>query len=392
MSAKKKLVSAIEGRKRVELTAEEIQIIEHRREHGVLPVSETLQGRRKLDALQRKLADSERERKESIAMLDAAEERMGFVDEVRGNQGAVVVPTFHLPPTKASDEVAPILQFSDWHLEERVDPETINGLNEFNPEIASTRVRRAFERGLFLIERLRVGTKVDTCVVALLGDMITGYIHEELQESNWLSPSEATILAMNLIEEGLNFLDREGNFKRILVPCSIGNHGRTTEKIRISTAHKNSYEWLMYKMLESKFAGNPRIKFQVSNGYHNWINLFGFPIRMHHGDAIRYKDGVGGPTIPIMKKISRWDHSQKAHLDLFGHLHEHIAHNKFIMNGSLIGYNAYGQKMGCSYSVPQQTLVIIDKRFGRQAVVPIYLERSKEIRHEEREAVTCRKT
>jgi rhodanese-related sulfurtransferase len=39
----------------------------------------------------------------------------------------------------------------------------------------------------------------------------------------------------------------------IKVVCKFGNHGRTGEKIRISTGYKNSYEWMVYHFIAAEF-------------------------------------------------------------------------------------------------------------------------------------------
>jgi hypothetical protein len=45
-----------------------------------------------------------------------------------------------IPSKKSKKEQATaIVCFSDWHIEERVDSETINGINEYNPKIAEKR-------------------------------------------------------------------------------------------------------------------------------------------------------------------------------------------------------------------------------------------------------------
>jgi len=378
-----KLIKAIQEQKEMALSPEERSIIEHFRKHGSVPSKHLIAGDRGALKLRDELNEKQRLYEEALRQIGDAEERAGVADALRSNCHSS--QEFELPPTHKSDEAAAILVGSDWHCEERVDPASVGGANEFNLDIASTRIRRFFERGQFMVERIRAGTRVDTLVLALLGDLITGYIHEELQEDNYLSPTEAVLFVQGHVIDGIDFLLKKGRFKRLIIPCCYGNHGRTTLKPRISTGYKNSYEWLMYKQLERHYSRDPRVTFQVTQGYHNWVTLFGFPIRFHHGDAIKYKDGIGGPTIPILKKIAAWDKKRKAHLDIFGHLHEHIAHNKFVMNGALIGYTAFGERMGGTYAVPQQSIVMIDKKFGRQIVSPIYLDRSFDIKLEERD-------
>lgn len=66
-------------------------------------------------------------------------------------------------------------------------------------------------------KNIRHWCTVDTVFINLCGDFITGYIHEELVEDNYLSPTEATILAKELILGGLRHLEDYGDFKKLLL-------------------------------------------------------------------------------------------------------------------------------------------------------------------------------
>ncbi len=375
MTTGEEIEEALGTKKTLKVTEEESRIIQHLRKHGYVPRDGSVKSERATKALKLELKQTKELYEETLKELEVAEERCGIVESITNPRAA-----FHykLPKKNKTAQLAAIMVASDWHLEERVDPSTVGGANRFTPDIAARRVGKFFKRGLFMINWARTGMEVDTLILALLGDMITGYIHEELVEDNYLSPTQALIRGSELICSGIDFLLAEGKFKKIVIPCCYGNHGRTTMKPRIGTGYKNSYEWLMYQQLAAKYKNEPRLQFVIANGYHVWVDVFGFPIRFHHGDAIKYGGGVGGPTIPIMKKLSRWDRKRQAYLDVFGHLHEYIDHNRFVMNGSLIGYTAFGERIGGEFMVPQQALITIDSRFGKSLTAPIYLEDPKQ--------------
>lgn len=266
---------------------------------------------------------------------------------------------------KPSGESTAMMIVSDIHVEEDVDPLTINGLNSYNLEIASKRMKSCFERTHMLIEVLRGLTKIDSLVISILGDTITGFIHDELVETNNLSPTEASIFVMDHLIQGIKFLKREGKYKEIIIPTAIGNHGRTTKDRRCATAYANSYEWLMYKTMERLMCDEPTVKFKIGNGYFNWLNVQGYDIRLHHGDNIRYQGGVGTISIPVSKAIAQWNKIQVADYDYFGHYHQFVNYNRWCCNGSMIGYNAYALSIKAEYEVPSQTLSIINKQRGK---------------------------
>lgn len=259
---------------------------------------------------------------------------------------------------------------SDWHVEETVAPAAVNGLNEFNLDIADARIEKFFRSVVRLTEIERNGAKVDSLVLAVLGDMMTGYIHEELQESNGLSPTQTVLWLIQRIKRGMEYLRKQGGYGRIIVPCSYGNHGRTTKKPRNSTGAANSYEWMMYHVLADAC---PFAEWQIADGYHNFLEIYGKVIRIHHGDNIAYQGGVGGITISVEKAIAAWNKARVADLDIFGHHHTQQQNPRWIANGSLIGYGAYSLAIKAPFEPPQQTFFLLDSKRGRTITAPIHL-------------------
>jgi hypothetical protein len=258
---------------------------------------------------------------------------------------------------------------SDWHVEETVDPRNVNGLNAYDLDIARDRVRQFFQKVVRITEIQRAGTKIDTLVLALLGDLMTGYIHEELRETNGLSPTETVLWLQDEIASGLALLEK--HYERIIIPCSFGNHGRNTFKPRHATGAKNSYEWMLYHILAKNF---PQYEWRIADGYHNYLEVDGRVVRFHHGDDLKYQGGVGGLTIPVEKAIAQWNRAIKADLDVFGHWHQSQQNPKWISNASLIGHNAYAIAIKAGFEPPSQTFFLMDAKRGRTVTAPIYLD------------------
>lgn len=269
-----------------------------------------------------------------------------------------------------------IVCMSDWHLEENVDPLVINGLNEFNLDIAAKRIDRAWKKSLHMLEFARHLSNIKEVVVWLGGDMINGYIHEENLEGNFLGPAEATVCVQNHIATGLEFLAREANAK-ITVVTNFGNHGRSTHKRRISTGYKSSWEMVAYCNLADRFKSDKRLTFKVEHGYHNYLDVQGHTCRFHHGDAIKFGGGVGGVHIPLRKKISQWNKSKTATYDFLGNFHQFTDDWKYVINGSLVGYNAYAVEIGAEFQEPVQSFAVIDKQHGKVLAVPIFCQEAK---------------
>lgn len=322
-------------------------------------------------------ATQELRHKRTISDYEAERAKLLSIISEKDSQLSVALETSRVKPkvskikiNSASDGEATLVAVaSDWHVEETVEGKTINHLNEFNLSIAEQRIKKFWQS----IERMariqRGGVKIDRLVLVLGGDLMTGYIHEELVENNSLSPTQTVLWLQDQIASGVDFLSK--HFAEIVIPCVYGNHGRNTKKPRHATGAANSYEWMLYKMM-AKHMENKAI-WHVSDGYHLLLDLYGKTIRVHHGDGLQYQGGVGGLTIPVEKAIAAWNKGVPADLDIFGHWHQSQQNPKWICNSSLIGFNAYSIAIKAPFEPPSQTGFVFDKRYGRTITFPIFV-------------------
>lgn len=313
---------------------------------------------------------------EALKTIEQQRVTLNWLDEIR----AGIDSTYTIAPKESSgtSEATPVIVASDWHSEEIVKPSQVNGLNEFNPDIEEQRVTRFFQSSLHLIKNhLNPGVNIHTVVLALLGDFITGNIHgEENAESNAFTPIEALLRVENQIKAGIDFYLNHSLYDYI-IPCKVGNHSRTTQKVRSATENGHSLETLMYAHLASLYHNEPRVRFVIDDGYHTYLQVYDKTVRFHHGHALKYQGGIGGLFIPAYKAIDGWDDGRKADVDVFGHFHQTKDGGKFLSNGSLIGYNAFAVRIKARFERPQQTLFMIDKKRGRTCSWPVYLEGSR---------------
>jgi hypothetical protein len=271
--------------------------------------------------------------------------------------------------------------FSDWHIEEPVSKDETGGVNEFSIEIAKERVTKAFQGFLRLYEIHSRDNQIDEVIIALLGDFITNRIHDDLAESNELQPTDAMYTAQGWIIGGLEFLLKHlPKSVKLTVVCHSGNHGRITEKQRGKTEPGTSIERFMYFNIRDRFKDEKRMTFQIANGYHTFVRLFDkdkpYVIRFHHGHAIKSGGGVGGIYPPVHKKIDNWNKSVRdVNLDVFGHFHQFIDAQNFIVNGSIIGYNDFAVRIGAPYEPPKQAFFLVSEKYRSKTMVsPIFVE------------------
>jgi hypothetical protein len=328
---------------------------------------------RQHDSLTADLRNKLAKANQRIRLAESELEEMGgiadFVRSLGGDGG-----TAHKPfkPKKPSGTATAVVGLNDWHGEERVDPATINGLNEYTLDISEKRIQKVGNRTLHLLEAQRKLSNIHDMVVWIGGDIIPGHIHEELAENSPLSPTEACQWAKGQLIGLLDHWLEYAGMKSITVVTSYGNHGRTTAKPRIATAAKHSFEWWMYRNIQDIYEarGEKRIQFKVEQGYHNWLDIQGKKVRFHHGDWLKYNGGVGGISIPVNKSIAAWNQSQRADYDFFGHWHQHLKHYRWCACNCLIGYGPYALSIKAEYSEPSQTFAVFD----RDRPVPVLVQ------------------
>lgn len=254
------------------------------------------------------------------------------------------------------DDATAVVLASDWHVEENVDPSATNGLNHFNLAIAEKRVAMFWQSVARLVRAKQKSMKIETLVIGILGDMFSGWIHDELMAGNEIGPCPAMVKVHGWIRDGLRFLVEQKLVKKITCVCHSGNHARISKKVMVSQENAASLEFAMYHFLASEF---PEIEWIIPDGYHSYIDIHGFVIRMSHGHAVKYSGGVGGIHISANKAVNQWNKARKADLDCWGHHHTFKYGGNFICNGSLIGFGPYSLWIKADFERPQQAFFLV---------------------------------
>lgn len=297
----------------------------------------------------KELMQEHRDLKRTVDLLGQARKTTGNIK---------IKPAPHLK--KGNSEAVAVIVASDWHVEERVLPGDVGGLNEFNLEICEERIEHFFLNSLRLLKMFQKDINIHTVIMAMLGDFISNYLHGDNKETNLLPPIPALHFAYEQMVRGIDLFLAHTDCD-LKIPCTFGNHGRTTEKPRSNNKRGTSLELVIYMWLIDHYNKEPRVAIEIATGSLLYVDVLGYTIRFHHGDDIRYQGGVGGITIPTLKAIANWNTGRHADLDVFGHWHQMRDLGSFICNGSLIGYNAYAQKIKAPYEPPMQAMFLIDR-------------------------------
>lgn len=279
----------------------------------------------------------------------------------------------------------PMVFWSDWHYGEVVNKEEVGGVNEFNKEIADKRIELLVNRTIDLCMNHMTNPKYPGIVVALGGDMISGDIHEELQDTNWGYTLE---IVNELVDKLASALETMADtFGNVFVPCVVGNHGRSTRKPRMKGRVQTSFEWNIYVQLAKHFKKDKRIHFLIPNEADARFNILGHRFLLTHGDSlgVRGGDGIIGAIGPIMRgsiKVGRLESQIGRDFDtiMMGHWHQYIPlcsgrSGGILVNGCIKGYDEYARlSLRAPFAPASQALLFVHQDVGITAHWNVFVD------------------
>lgn len=289
------------------------------------------------------------------------------------------------PKGHSDNRGMPMTIWSDWHYGERVRPEEVGGMNEFDAEVAAARIVKLVDKTIDLCKNHMGNAAIDYpgIVVMLGGDMVTGDIHEELTATNDRTTQQCINDLTDLIASALERVADE--FGRVFVPCVVGNHGRSTRKPRMKGRVYTSHEWNIYCNLKRYFRNDKRLTFFIPNESDAYFSVYGHRFLLTHGDSLGVKggDGIIGAIGPIMRgsiKIGRSEAQIGRDIDtiVMGHWHQMLWLPGCIVNGALKGYDEYARlAIRAPYAPPSQALWFCHPTWGITARWEVLLEKHR---------------
>lgn len=253
-----------------------------------------------------------------------------------------------------------VLLLSDWHIGEVVDKEAMNGINEYDWEIAKERLNDVY-KALVSFQNNRP-YPIDELVIALLGDMNGGGNHEELSETNEFPAAEQCIRTGQLIGQ---FIEKVvADYPKIRVIGVAGNHPRVAKKPANKRVYDN-FDWLSYKYAEL-YLKNYDLEWQLPRSGYHIAEVAGKQMLFFHGDGIRSTmPGVPwGGVVRRVNEMKKQYAEQGVLLSYFalGHFHQaNVTQGSVFMNGSLKGADEYSLKQFGGGERPTQLLLTFDK-------------------------------
>ncbi len=276
------------------------------------------------------------------------------------------------PPAGKARSVIPVALFSDWHLDEVVDPKQVNGRNGYDRAIAERRLRRYFDQLIIICRDYLKGFHYPGIVFPMLGDNFSGHIHEELARTN----ADTTLGSLNHwlgpVAAGLRLLADE--FGQVFVPVVVGNHGRNSPKPIAKMRVRDNFDWLFGKFLARQLEGDRRIRFLIGESHKQAVSVFDTRLLLSHGDECKGGSGIAGMLSPQLIAYARMKKQFEFDLWCLGHWHQRGAYRGIRVNGTGKGFDEYSAVMNFDYQVPQQDLFFVAPERGVIADMPVFCQ------------------
>jgi len=282
---------------------------------------------------------------------------------------------------KAEKHRATLVAFcSDLHAGEVVRAEEMGGYNAYNLRIADLRLQRFFTKTIELARTYFAGVTYDGIVLALGGDMVSGDIHDELEQTNELSVLDTTLWVAPRLVAGIERLAEE--FGAVHVVSAPGNHGRDSKKPRHKGRSAHNADTHIARMAAMFFSSsNPSapVTFDIPESFDVPFSVYDWRFNMEHGDNMKFTGtaeiGALGPVKRgTLRKANQ--HQQEGHpfdVNLVGHFHQYVpaTGQGFVMNGSLKGFDEYARSWHLKPEPPQQALMVVSPEHGPTTQAPV---------------------
>jgi len=255
--------------------------------------------------------------------------------------------TIYVPPksgihrgSTAQSVVAPL---TDTHVGDYVDPEQVYGLNEYDITLFNKRLFGWMTQVINLSNLRRNIAPIKELVIPMLGDMISGDIHEELARTNVENCMMQMMNGAYLIAQAIRELS--AHFPTIRVPAVVGNHGRMTRKIPSKEKYMD-WDYMMYQWIASFCKDLTNVSFEIPKSFMHIFEVANQRVLIMHGDSVSGGGGlnaISGAVQKLRGVVQTGDPSGFTGFDsvMIGHFHRideyDIGTGPLLINGTLKG-------------------------------------------------------
>ena len=180
---------------------------------------------------------------------------------------------------KSSEAQVMVAVLTDTHVGEQVFSPQVMQMNTYDYEVFNRRLSGWAMQVINLANYRRNICPINELMVPMLGDMISGDIHEELSRTNIDNCMMQMLNTAHSIAQALMFL--APHFKTITVPCVVGNHGRMTRKPPMKDKYMD-WDYLAYQCMAAFCANQKNIHFDIPKSFAHVVDIAGRNVLMFH--------------------------------------------------------------------------------------------------------------
>lgn len=334
--------------------------VEYTTEERVAVDREVLRLKERLGIAESKLKATYRE--------DEVEDRIvAHLDRLVPSLPPVTAPTFRSRNKGRPESV--VMLVSDYHAGEVVSSEELGGLSVYDWETFRRRWQYHVDTVGGICFGKLTGYDLPRLYVPMLGDMVTGIIHDELRETAEGTVMEWVCDGAHLIAQGIRQLAAE--FPEVVVDCVIGNHGRLDKRVRFKKRYVN-YDYLLYRFIALELRDLPHVTVRCNKSFYSLLEVPGATLLNLHGDNIKSWSGI--PWYGITRAVTNLSlllHAQRRSFDVVNLGHFHNAgtldriDSELVINGSAVGGNEFSIGALFTSTRPAQILYGVHPERGK---------------------------
>ena len=220
--------------------------------------------------------------------LNAASKRGSVVESLVEELSPIIQPIPALPRVpvrRNSDRVINetlVMLLSDFHGDQIVTPEEVDGLEEYNFPIAVRRAEVLVEDTLKFTQETLRNFRFQKLVLMGLGDYTSGEIHGHVQRSYFRDQFKNDLAIAEIFAQMITELS--AHFQEVEVINIIGNHGRITEKIEYTKeAVAANHDTLIMRVAEIHCKALKNVTFTFPAGLSHIHDIEGYNFYLQHG-------------------------------------------------------------------------------------------------------------
>lgn len=269
--------------------------------------------------------------------------------------------------------------WSDWHAGEKVDAERMRGLNSYDWAEYVRRITTDTDETLKLSGMMRSGGwQFEEAVVPMIGDLVSGTIHELERHSDARNIVECVVDTAGVAATQLQRYAEA--FPSVRSFSVSGNHGRLGDARQVQQKDPTrSWDALIALMMQRLLARQENLIIEVPYAYAVAFDVQGFTFLAQHGHDIKSWNGI--PYYGINRYVTSINAIEAArnsaiHYFLLGHFHAPasftIPSGEFLINGSLIGGTEFGLNALGKVDRPTQWMCGVHHTHGMTHRWPVY--------------------